>query len=571
MAVNLSFIKKSLCVLLAAFSAQLSAKENIPNVELSSSLLFQIIASEFALQRNEPATAFQTYLQTARTTKDPRLAKRAFEIADGVHAFDQAAQAAKLWVSLSPSSSDAQLADLLAQLRQGALSDENQKKAKKLLTEATDENEKLKRFQAIVIQTELSGTQPDKVLLFIRPLAQICKDRKEAALTLAKLYRRTGNEQLGQQYAKAAWQQMPESTVALLEYADTLIEKKPNEAIRILERFVGKHPKDYDAQLGLAKAYARTQNQKGVQKQIALLDPFAQKLPNIAFTLATVSDSVGLLDETKRYLMTFERLAKEQQVLLERLPRTYLSLGMIDYKQQHFDAAAEWFKQVDADSEFFPQARLFLAQCFATQKKFDEAIETLEKTKVDSRLKPEFLYKKALLFREAGNTQKAYQTMKEALATDSENRALLFQCAILANDLKRIDEAETYLRKAIDLYPDEADFYNTLGYLWVDNNMKLKEAKSFIQKALDMEPNNAAYLDSMGWLYFREGNLEQAKLYLEKANSILKDKEVSLHLAEVYQAMGLTNKAMDILRPMLKESPNDPVLESFMDRLHLRF
>ena len=86
-----------------------------------------------------------------------------------------------------------------------------------------------------------------------------------------------------------------------------------------------------------------------------------------------------------------------------------------------------------------------------------------------------------------------------------------------------------------------------------------------------MEPNNAAYLDSMGWLYFREGNLEQAKLYLEKANSILKDKEVSLHLAEVYQAMGLTNKAMDILRPMLKESPNDPVLESFMDRLHLRF
>ena len=86
-----------------------------------------------------------------------------------------------------------------------------------------------------------------------------------------------------------------------------------------------------------------------------------------------------------------------------------------------------------------------------------------------------------------------------------------------------------------------------------------------------MEPNNAAYLDSMGWLYFREGNLEQAKLYLEKANSILKDKEVSLHLVEVYQAMGLTNKAMDILRPMLKESPNDPVLESFMDRLHLRF
>lgn len=571
MTVNLSFIKKSLCVLLAAFSAQLSAKESIPNVELSSSLLFQIIASEFALQRSDPATAFQTYMQTARTTKDPRLAKRAFEIADGAHAFDQAAQAAELWESLSPSSSDAQLANLLAQLRQGTLSDASQTKAKKLLAETADESEKLKRFQAIAIQAELSGTQPDKVLTFIRPLAQICKDRKEAALTLAKLYRRTGNAKLGEQYAKAAWQQMPESAVALLEYADTLIKQKPNEAIRILERFVNKYPKDYDAQLGLAKAYARTQNQKGVQKQIAVLDPFAQRLPNIAFTLATVCDSVGLLDETKRYLMTFERLAKEQQVLLDRLPRTYLSLGMIDYKQQHFGAAGDWFKQVNADSEFFPQARLFLAQCLAAQKKFDEAIETLEKTKVDSQLKLEFSYKKALLLKQAGNTQKAYQAMKEALAADSDNRALLFQCAILANDLKRLDEAESYLRKAIDLYPDEADFYNTLGYLWVDNNMKLEEAKSLIQKALSMEPDNPAFLDSMGWLCFRQGDLNQARTYLEKANSLLKDQEISLHLAEVYQTMGLTAKAMEILRPMLKENPDDPVLNSFMDRLHLRF
>lgn len=119
MPVKLSFLKKSLCSAAALVCLINSswAKETLPNVELTGGLLFQIIASEFALQRNDPATAFQTYMQTARTTKDPRLAKRAFEIADGARAFEQAGEAAKLWEDLSPKNSDARLANLLTELR----------------------------------------------------------------------------------------------------------------------------------------------------------------------------------------------------------------------------------------------------------------------------------------------------------------------------------------------------------------------------------------------------------------------------------------------------------------------
>ena len=86
-----------------------------------------------------------------------------------------------------------------------------------------------------------------------------------------------------------------------------------------------------------------------------------------------------------------------------------------------------------------------------------------------------------------------------------------------------------------------------------------------------MEPDNAAFLDSMGWLYFREGDLEKAQNFLEKAVKKLNDKEILLHLVEVYQAQGQTAKAMKILRPLLKENADDPVINSLMDRLHLRF
>ena len=573
MPLNLFTFKRALCTALSLTCLVSSswAKETLPNVELTGGLLFQIIASEFALQRNDPATAFQTYMQTARTTKDPRLAKRAFEIADGAHAFEQASEAAQLWEKLSPSNADAQLANTLTQIRQGDLSEKRQQSAKDLILSAKNQQERLKRFQAIALQAQFSSAQPQQILTFLRPLASLCKDQKEAALTLAKLYRRTGNAELGEHFAKIAWQQLPDSTVALLEYADTLIAKEPLKAVSTLENFVKRHPKDYDAQLGLAKAYARTQNKNGVKKQIKILDPFSQKMPNLAFTLASICDTVGLLEETKRYLMTFERLAKAQKVSLERLPRTYLSLGMIDYKQRHFSAAADWFSQVDQSSEFFPQSRLFLAQALAAEKHFDEAIEVLDKTKVNDRLKTEFLHKRAQILYEADRLPQAYEAMKKALSTDKDNATLLFQCAVIANEIKRIDEAEKYLQNAIELYPDNANFYNTLGYLWVENGVKLDQAKLLIEKALRQEPENPAFLDSMGWLYFKQGSLKQAQNYLEKAAKLSNDKEILLHLAEVYQAQGETPKAMDILRPMLKENVEDQEINSLMDRLHLRF
>jgi hypothetical protein len=43
----------------------------------SGEQVFEILASEIALQRGEPALAYQTYLSLARQTGDPQLAQRA--------------------------------------------------------------------------------------------------------------------------------------------------------------------------------------------------------------------------------------------------------------------------------------------------------------------------------------------------------------------------------------------------------------------------------------------------------------------------------------------------------------
>ena len=64
--------------------------------------VFEVLASEIALQRGEAGLAYNTYIEMARQYKDPRLAQRAMEIAITGGSPDLALQAAKVWDELSP-------------------------------------------------------------------------------------------------------------------------------------------------------------------------------------------------------------------------------------------------------------------------------------------------------------------------------------------------------------------------------------------------------------------------------------------------------------------------------------
>jgi len=84
-----------------AFSSQARAQMNGLQ---SGEGVFEVLASEIALQRGEAGLAYNTYLEMARQYKDPRLAQRAMEIAIGGGSPDLALQAAKTWDELSPAS-----------------------------------------------------------------------------------------------------------------------------------------------------------------------------------------------------------------------------------------------------------------------------------------------------------------------------------------------------------------------------------------------------------------------------------------------------------------------------------
>src|SRR5262245_38414123 len=75
--------------------------------DLNEPMLYEFLLGEIALQRGDHALAAQTFLDLARRTGDPRVARRAVEIANQARLNELALDAARTWQELDPGSPQA--------------------------------------------------------------------------------------------------------------------------------------------------------------------------------------------------------------------------------------------------------------------------------------------------------------------------------------------------------------------------------------------------------------------------------------------------------------------------------
>jgi tetratricopeptide (TPR) repeat protein len=87
---------------------------------------------------------------------------------------------------------------------------------------------------------------------------------------------------------------------------------------------------------------------------------------------------------------------------------------------------------------------------------------------------------------------------------------------------------------------------NYLGYILADKGQRLEEARVMIEKALDKHPDNGSFLDSLGWVYFRSGQSEKAREYIEKALQLIETESATLydHLGDVLNDIGKSQNAI---------------------------
>src|SRR3954465_13792213 len=86
----------AMIALAACAQAPRSETKTIPG-ELNEPTLYEFLLGEIALQRGGAALAGRTSMDLAKRTRDPRVARRAVEVASQGRQNDLAVEAAKVW------------------------------------------------------------------------------------------------------------------------------------------------------------------------------------------------------------------------------------------------------------------------------------------------------------------------------------------------------------------------------------------------------------------------------------------------------------------------------------------
>ena len=521
----------------------------LPNEELTQPILFKLLLAEIALQRGQNNVAVQSYLELARETKDPRIAQRATEVAWNSRFLGVALETAGIWLAADPDSVQARqvLAALL--VNQSRLSEAQPYLEKSL---AADKENLGHNFLQL---NTLLAHHPDKaaVLALTQNLAKPYPTLPEAHYSIAQAAWSAGEGELALTEIRAALNLKPEWEQAALFQGQMLQRKSVAEALAYYRGYLKSYPRAMDVRLNYARLLVTDKKYPEARNEFqALLNEFPNN-PDVTMAVGLLSLQLNDYDTAETQLLhALETHYKDPDAV-----RFYL--GQTNEERKHFDEALRWYGSVSGGDQYVP-ARARYASILAKQGRLPEARKYLEAAGRNGQERVQFTQAEAQLLRDANEFREAFDLLGQALEKDPDSPELLYDHAMAAEKIDRIDVLESNLRKVIELKPDYAHAYNALGYTLADRNTRLPEAYTLIEHALKLAPEDPFIIDSMGWVLYRMGQNDASITFLKHALELRPDAEIAAHLGEVLWAAGKHDEARKVWTSALKDNPANEVL-----------
>jgi tetratricopeptide (TPR) repeat protein len=534
---------------------------SLPEQELSPRTLYTFLLAEIAGARGQVGVSLQAYLDLARRTRDPRIARRAVEIALFARDMPAATEAARLWTETEPDSDEARrvLAGVLAggsgQLEQVQL------QLARLLAQSPEQ-----------IDTHLLGLNrafarvADKraVKAVITRLTEPYVDRPEAHFARAQASMAASDELGALAAIETALKLRPDWEPAILFKAQVLAQSNAaDDALALLKAHLERRPDSQTARLSYARALVTARQFDAARNEFRTLLDAAPDDRDLLYAVGLLSAQLEDFDAATPLL---------ERALAAGHPEAdgiRLNLGQIAERRENFDGALRWYRSIEPGRQYL-DAQIRIAATLAHQGKLQEAREHLKNVEADDETRKRLRLVEAQLLRSVGHESEAYELLDDALQKSPNDPDLLYESSMLAELMGKADIMEGRLRKLIALKPDHAHAHNALGYSLADRGVRLEEAESLIARALELTPGDPFILDSMGWVRFRRGDPEAALGHLERAYGMRPDPEIAAHLGEVLWTLKREADAARIWNEALRAHPDNAVLKSVMQRFGSR-
>ncbi len=526
----------------------------VDSSELSAEFVYKYLIAEVAGQRGDFATSGSIFYDLAKETGDARLAERAARTAAFGNVGNLTMPAVKLWAVLDPSSTEAQQAMTEMLISSGQF-DEAEPYLAKLLSKPET------RASGFLYLNALLGKSPDKakVLSVIQSLAKPYPNVPEAHFAVAQAAWAATQDLVALAALDRAEALKPGWNIAALLKGQVLFNQSPQAAIEHYETYLEAHPTSNEIRINLAKLLVSQKQFAEAKEQFPIILQEAET--SQAKNLAEITTVVGLLAyQAGDYQAAEGYFQQALKAGFKDVDQIYIYLAQTEEKQDHNQVATDWYNKVLPGPRYL-EAQINLANLIARTQNVDKAIEKLDA--IDDLTTEQqiiVIQTEAALLSRAKRNQESFNLLEKAVKNLPNTPELVYDYALAAERIKKLDLMETELRKAIAAKPDFAAAYNALGYSYADRNIKLDEAQQLIEKALSLSPNDHYMLDSLGWVHYRKGNLDKAITYLQKAYNMNPDPEIAAHLGEVLWQKGQHEEAKKIWRDALIADPDNEVL-----------
>jgi tetratricopeptide (TPR) repeat protein len=535
---------------------QAEAPQVLPNVELSSELLYEFLLSEIASQRGNDTLAVEGSSDLAKKTRDPRLAMRAAHLALQFGQNDKAIEALRIWRDADPSSLMARRMLSSVLLRSGKL-DEASEELVKLLK--ADEDHSAQTFVQIY---QMLATYPDKAaaLKLLRQLAQLYPRVAEAHWGVAQLAQASGDGELALNEARQARSLRPEWDMAVSLEALLLQKNAPQQGLDVLRSYLSSYPDAREIRLQYARALLDQKQYKPARDEFQRMADENPDNPDMAYAIALISLQLNDFKSAEIQLKQALSKGKKEQDTVQYY------LGQLSEAKKNEEEAIAYYRGVK-DGEYLMAAQIRIAYLLSKRGQLAEARQLLQQARAtDNQQRVQLVMIEAQLLREANQFDEAYRVLNQALEKLPNHIDLLYETAMMADKIGKPDVFEQLMRKLIKIKPDHAQAYNALGYGMLERNERIPEAMQLVEKALQLAPDDAAIMDSVGWGYYRSGKLDESVKMLRRAFAGNANPEIAAHLGEVLWVRGDKDEAKKIWQDSLKENSGNEQLQAVIKK-----
>lgn len=337
-----------------------------------------------------------------------------------------------------------------------------------------------------------------------------------------------------------------------------------DEAIETYQSVLRNRNNDFDAILGQARLFEKSEQYQNAVRGYTAAMRFAAALPDNEAVLRELADAMQRLVRPEEKFQILGLLSQKNP------EDASLHLEIAVILASHYDRQKEAIDRLDLllqlDQEN-TEALTMKATILRHLSKFDESRQTIEKALAIDGQNPDALFILGMLHNDLGETKEALETLEKAAANDTtghnSNELAWLLITIEEEKYRDPERAILHSEKAVAANPKDSTFVDTLARA---HAMKkdFEKARQACEQFLESRPQGARIYSTLGDIQKMSGEIETAASSYSKSAEVYREQgRLRMALEEVDKAIALKpeNEALKSIRSEIAQERESRVQE----------